>query len=160
MKSIKTILFGAGNAFLAARGYSVARTLYNHGMWGYGKAISQSTKDLIIRSLKNSSYFNETIKKSLNGLKKSSVDKLKVSMNFTSGDLFYSIGKIDFYLSGSKKNGKWTVTITGSDIYNFDNIRSFSKLSFGNAANDLGWAMQKIGMIVPFTWSISFSYTY
>lgn len=36
------------------------------------------------------------------------------------------------------------------DTYNFDSIRSFSKRSFGNAANDLGWLMQRVGMMTPY----------
>ena len=33
----------------------------------------------------------------------------------------------------------------------FDEIRLFEKQSFGNFANHLGYAMQSIGMIVPFS---------
>lgn len=53
----------------------------------------------------------------------------------------------------------WTLKISVSDTYDFTEIRSFSKLSFGNAANDLGWAMQKIGMMVPYKISVSYTIT-
>ena len=59
-------------------------------------------------------------------------------------------------VSGRKKNGVWNLTVSVSDTYDFTEIRSFSKLSFGNAANDLGWAMQKVGMMVPYKISVSY----
>ena len=81
-------------------------------------------------------------------------------MIFSSGDLHYAIGKADFYLTGSKKNGKWTVTISGGDKYDFNTSDLFKELSFNGAAIALGWAMERIGMMVVYEWSVSFSYTY
>lgn len=40
---------------------------------------------------------------------------------------------------------------------NFDDIRSFSKLSLGNCANDLGWVMQRYGMLTPYNISVSYT---
>ena len=72
-------------------------------------------------------------------------------------DLYYSLQHITFTVSGRKSNGVWSLTITVSDCYDFDNIRSFSGLSFGNVANDLGWAMQRIGMMVPYNITLSYN---
>ncbi len=76
--------------------------------------------------------------------------------NLTNADLYYSLQHVSFNVSGTKSRGVWNLTITVWDTYNFDNIRSFSKLSFGNAANDLGWAMQRIGMMTPYYISVSY----
>lgn len=72
-------------------------------------------------------------------------------------DLYYSLQHVDFSIKGIKKRGVWYLTISVQDTYDFDNIRSFSKLSFGNVANDLGWAMQRVGMMTPYKISVSYN---
>lgn len=74
-------------------------------------------------------------------------------------DLYYSLQKVDYSIKGIKKKGKWRLTITVKDVYDFNTIRSFSEPSFGSAANDLGFAMQKIGMMVPYKISVSYKKT-
>ena len=76
--------------------------------------------------------------------------------NPINADLYYSLQHISFNIKGTKSRGVWGLTITVWDTYNFDNIRSFSGLSFGNASNDLGWAMQRIGMMTPYYISVSY----
>ena len=47
--------------------------------------------------------------------------------------------------------------LSASDIYNFDELRTvLYGITFANAANDLGWAMQRIGMLVIYSFSVSF----
>lgn len=63
---------------------------------------------------------------------------------------------VTFKLKGEKIAGVWNLKITVKDCYDFDNVRSFSNLSFGSVANDLGWAMQRIGMMVPYDISVTY----
>lgn len=72
-------------------------------------------------------------------------------------DLYYSLQHVNFSIKGIKKRDVWYLTISVQDTYDFDNIRSFSKLSFGNVANDLGWAMQRVGMMTPYKISVSYN---
>ncbi len=91
------------------------------------------------------------------------VSNKKISLNFTSGrdmDLYLAIGKIDVYVSGTKTNGKWNLTVTGTDIYNFDSFRLNTGFSIGNIANDVGVIMQRIKMMKPYTISVAFSTTF
>lgn len=144
------------------KGYNVARALFNHALWGYGASLSWYVKNMIIKKLNASKYFYSIIRKALNSVSGNSVYCKRIFVNFSNSktqndyDLFYGIGKINFYVTGYKSYGRWYVTIEGWDTYNFDEVRSFSKFSFGNLANDLGWIMQRIGMLVTYTWYINF----
>lgn len=47
-------------------------------------------------------------------------------MRFKTGDLYYSIHKMDIYVSGYKReDGKWIVNAHGGDWYDFTEITSF-----------------------------------
>ncbi|MDP4119710.1 MAG: hypothetical protein Q8876_01455 [Bacillota bacterium] len=98
----------------------------------------------------------------LKKVKGNSVNNLKGSVNFTSGDLHYAVGKANFYITGTKQsNGKWSLSVKVADTYNFDEIRTLTKgITKSNLANDLGWAMQKIGMAHTYFWSVTFSKAY
>ena len=158
--SAKRTISAAGNAFLAYKGYSLSRAMFNHGMWGCGRTPSSSIKNLMISRLKSSNNMRNAIAGIMKNAKGSSINKNGWvefdRSNLTNADLYYSLQHVSFNVSGTKSRGVWNLTITVWDTYNFDNIRSFSKLSFGNAANDLGWAMQRIGMMTPYYISVSY----
>ncbi len=157
----KKLIFSAANLYLSSKGYELSRQMFNHGMYGYGKSPSKAIKNLVISRLKNSTIMNRIINNAL---------RIRVVTNFTlyntvefkannfvNADLYYSLQHVSYKIVGNKKRGKWYLTITVWDRYDFDNIRSFSGITFGNAANDLGWAMQKIGMMVPYNISVTYS---
>ena len=159
--SAKGAISAAGNTFLAYKGYSLSRAMFNHGMWGYGGTPSLSIKDLMISRLKSSNIMNNAISNILKSARGNSINEngwVEFNRsNLINADLYYSLQHVSFNVKGTKWSGIWHLTINVSDRYDFDNIRSFSGLSFGNAANDLGWAMQRVGMMVSY--SISVSYT-
>lgn len=51
---------------------------------------------------------------------------------------------------GRNRNGVWDMYIAFVDIYDFDNLRLISELSLANAANDLGFILQLLGMMKPY----------
>ncbi|MDO5765885.1 MAG: hypothetical protein Q4P84_09325 [Elusimicrobiales bacterium] len=72
-------------------------------------------------------------------------------------DLYYSLQHIDFNIKGTKSNGVWSLTVTVTDTNDFDSLRIISEgVTFGNAANDLGWAMQRVGMMTTYDVSVSY----
>lgn len=157
----KAMIASAGNAYLLYKGYSLSRALFNHGMWGHGRRLSKSTNNLIVDRLKRSSIMKNAIS---NIIKKARGNRINTrgSVEFTAKDiinkdLYYSLQHVDFSIKGIKKRGVWYLTISVQDTYDFDNIRSFSKLSFGNVANDLGWAMQRVGLMIPYKISVSYN---
>lgn len=47
--------------------------------------------------------------------------------------------------------------MTATDTYDFDSLRIISEgVTFGNAANDLGWAMQRVGTMTTYDVSVSY----
>lgn len=157
----KAAIAAAGNAYLNHKGYSLSQAMFNHGMWGGGRSMSTSAKNLMISRLKNSSIMKNAISNIMRNVKGNTVNK-SGAVEFVQGskvdsDLYYSLQHVNFWIKGKKSNGIWTLTITVSDRYDFDNIRSFSKITFGNAANDLGWAMQQIGMMTPYQFSVKYT---
>ena len=157
----KGLIYSAANLYLSKKGYELARRMFNHGMYGYGKSPSKSLKDLAVSRLRNSNIMNKIINnvlryKSVTNFTKYGTVEFK-NNNFVNADLYYSLQHVSYKIVGKKNRGKWYLTITVWDRYDFDNIRSFSGITFGNAANDLGWAMQKIGMMVPYNISVTYS---
>jgi RHS repeat-associated protein len=157
----KGAISAAGNTFLAYKGYSLSREMFNHGMWGYGRTPSSSINNLLISRLKSSSDMKKAIENIMKSATGNSINQNgEVEFTITeknNADLYYSLQHISFNVQGTKSNGVWDLTITVSDRYDFDSIRSFSGLSFGSVANDLGWAMQRIGMVVPYNISVSYT---
>ena len=159
--SNKGLIYSAANLYLRKKGYELARRMFNHGMYGYGKTPPKAIKDLAISRLKKSNIMNKIVNnvlrfKTITNFTTYGSVEFKAN-NFVNADLYYSLQHVSYKIVGEKNRGKWHLTITVSDRYDFDNIRSFSGITFGNAANDLGWAMQKIGMMVPYKISVTYS---
>ena len=157
----KTAIATAGNAYLSHKGYKLAKAMFNHGMYGNGRKPSSSIYKLMVSRLLSSNIMSNKISQTIKSAKGNSINKT-VSVEFTptnkiNADLYYSLQHVKITIKGQKRRGAWDLKITVSDTYDFDNIRSFSKLSFGNAANDLGWAMQRIGMMTPYKFSVSYT---
>lgn len=59
--------------------------------------------------------------------------------------------------------GRWILVITVKDVFDFDQIRTFSKgirVTVGNLANDLGYVMQKLGLGKKFKIEVTFNYAF
>ena len=157
----KGIIAAASNAFLAHKGYHLARAMFNHAMWGYGSRAPASLNNLIIERMRNSAKLKSELEKRLKNKYGNKVSFLLDDFEFkgtgVDADLFYAIQHIDINVTAKKVNGKWKVYLSASDIYDFGELRLIMYgITFANAANDLGWAMQRIGMLVPYSFSVSF----
>lgn len=75
-------------------------------------------------------------------------NKKNLKFQFTKGDMYYSLQHITYSMKGSRTiKWRWSLTITVTDIFDFDQIRTFSKgihVTVGNLANDLGYVMQRL----------------
>ena len=157
----KCIIAVAGNSYLSSKEYELSREMFNHGMHGRGEKLPSSTNDLIVNKLKESDIMGEAISSIMKSANGNSInvngDVEFKRTNRTNADLYYSLQHVNFNVRGTKSNGVWNLTVTVTDTYNFDNLRIISEgLNFGNAANDLGWMMQKVGMMTPYDVSVSY----
>lgn len=146
---IRPIISAGATAFLNAKGYSLASKLFNHALWGGGKAPGDKIKKTIKTKLKNSTAFKSNIKKNID-----STDNL--SFAFTKGDLYYAIQKMNYkILKYEETNKTYQVKVKAWDYYNFDEFRK-PLFVFSNAANNLGHVLEKTGVSNPYNWSVTF----
>ena len=81
------------------------------------------------------------------------------NQEFKDGDLYYSIQHIDIVVSGIRNfDNSWKINVHMGEIYDFTKKRGLN--SFADAANDLGYYMQKTGMLIPYRWSVDYSLNY
>lgn len=85
--------------------------------------------------------------------------KTKQSIEFTSGDLYYSFQHADYNVNGYKYNGTWVVRVTLRDTYDFTEFRN-PLASFGNNANNLGFFSQASDVLDSYNWSITYYVVY
>ncbi len=155
---IKAALYSAGCVVLSYKKCPVAKDAWHQALYGNGRSWSSSTLN---NKIKNSTHFTGKLKSALSG--KTSVTNKKISLNFTNSintDLYLSIGRIDLYVTGTKRNGKWNLTVKGTDRYNFDEFRLTTGFSVGNVANDVGLVMQQAKLLKPYDIKVSFTMTY
>ena len=154
----RSALAAAGYAYLQSKHYYFAAALYHHAFYGggkepkfigkYGKKFSQNgiVLNAVYQKIKN-----------YKGTKIVGYG-LSTSVNFTSGDLHYAVGKMGIMISGQKNKKVWNLRVKVHDRYNFDEIRTMKNgVTKSNLANDLGYLLQHTGMIKTFKWSYEFS---
>ena len=159
--AVKCLLYDAGSIYLYSNGYDLSYYMYHHGMWGYGSELPYSTKNLLISKLKASDIMSNAVKKATKGKTGNRINQ-SITVEFRRGnkvntDLYFSVQHIKVGIYGNKSNGRWNLKITVSDTYDFTELRLIHGFSLGNFANDLGWAMQKLGMMVPYRVYVSYN---
>lgn len=157
---IKSVIYAVGNIFLLCTRYDLTRVMFNHAIWGKGKEPTDKLNNLIVRQLTNSSVMNDALEEMLSNAEGDTISEDGVveliKNDRINQDLFYSLQHIKFNVRGKKTDDCWDAVVSISDIYDFDVFRCAQKISFKNAANDLGFIMQRLGMMYPY--SIGTSY--
>jgi len=154
--ALLALIWVSANLYLTLKGYAVTRGLFNNSLTG-GGSISTSLKNKIISKAKADKDFNNALSTTLKNINGNTVSNLKISFAFTTGDLYYGIHKADMYVTGTKANGKWTLSIKLTDTFDFDGYWSGIKLA--SLANNLGYYLQTTGLLTTFPWNVTFSYT-
>lgn len=159
-KAVKTIITIASNAYLAIKDYTVSKDMFNKAMYNPTGNISTKTQKEIKEKSKNSTQVQNGVNKCIKDNKdKNSFSGCVIDDAEMSGDLYYSIQHVDIAVSGEKiSKNTWDINISMSDVYDFTEWRSMD--SFGGIVNNLGYVMQKIGMLDDYTWSVSYNITY
>ena len=158
----KSVIAGAANAFLMYKDFKISRRMFNHAMYGYGGNLSKDCLNSIEKAIKNSSYFKKNLNENLKyAVKRKYVRFMNYPFEFKKGDLYYSLQHVNCILTGNYKKPYWNLKVSINDFYDFDNFRAINSiLDIGSMANNLGLAMQKIGMIVPYFWGVDFNYKF
>lgn len=124
--------------------------MFRLGMYGGGKGMSPQATKLIIEAMKNS----EELQNKILALTESgkNFDTGKFDFGFEKDkdeDLYYAVQNVNMHIIGKNLgNGKWNVHVKAWDDYDFTKFRN--SLAFADLANNLGEAMQRNGMMVPY----------
>lgn len=159
--AVKSIIAYEANLFLNAMDYDISRYMFNKSLYSPTDGLPESIKKKIIKQAKPSPQVNNRVTQC--------VEKHKDSTSFSDckgekaelfdDDLLYSIGHVFVNVSGVKKNDKeWDIKVKMEDTYNFDHFDI--GLDFATIVNDLGYIMQKLGMVREYKWNVSFDMTY
>jgi len=131
--------------------------------------INQGSYGGIINKIQDSRIFNTYVqdqidKNGKNGKLNIPSNDPNFSLNFTSGDLHTSLGKVNVGLSGTQvSNGSWNIKVNVSDTYNFSLVQDYG--SGGSARgvttlNNAAYVAQQAGVISDYPVDINFNYTY
>ena len=155
--AVKEILYIVGYTYLTSKKYTIAAMAYKHGMWGMGKQLSTAQKNAFIAAILTASEYKKSKKELISKIKSGKKAPFKIIEFTNTKDLYYAIQHMSMMITYNTKKKKYVVTM--SDTYDFTEWRKvFSKTgaSFANAANNLGYVMQKCGMMIPYNIRLSF----
>lgn len=147
--TIRGTLSQTSKLYLLDKGYTLAYEMFKHGLYGGGKELEFGPYSTMANKLRQSSKMNDAIKGFVSDAENDgniSFAKTKQSIEFGSGDLYYSIQHAKYNVNGYKYNGIWVVRVSLRDKYDFTEFRNPLK-SMGNAANDLGLFSQATGVL-------------
>lgn len=164
LSNLKYIIAKAASIYLDSKGYYVSKKMFLQGLYGEGHEMGPEVKSRMIVLLQQDKDFMKTLKKtatSSNVYFEVYNDKGEAGYEFVKGDLYYSIQHCPVYVAKLYANGKRYLRVVLYDTYDFDNFRWIFKdgeFSIGNSANDLGLLLQYSGLLIPYKWSVSFTY--
>ena len=159
----------AGMLYLSEKGYTLSSLMFEHAFIGNGdkfteKNLSNDSKKKLINNLLK----NEDIKRIIMNMSnkaryrnEGSVFFAMFSLQFTSGDLFYSLQRVTCTIHAKKEKGHLSISIRLKDTYNFDTLRTIEEgFSFANFANDLGYLLQHTDRLKEYEVNICVKFTY
>ena len=157
--------------YLRPKGYDVAALLLQHSLKRSPSDLHFSQSHFVTQKIMRSKGFLRAFRElEKNILKNPDIYALpgSFSVNFQETgdtDLYYGIGKCEFYYTCTRSFSSVRVKFTMNDKYNFDYIRTIGRsvtqsitfdFGIGNLANDLGLLSQETGVISPYYTYIEF----
>ena len=148
-------------------GYESAAWLLEHSLQDNPQLVYRADDSRIANLIKQSSAFQNELNSVLKNATTDFSDERRI-VNFADGELHYALGHCTISFSGKKDNGKWIISCTLHDIYDFDRIQTFldenyyldvNNVSVGTLANDAALISEVTGAITPYHILIDFNVT-
>ena len=157
---VKSAISAAGNYYLQNQGWTIAKELFNWGMYGKGMGLPNRVKNMLIEELKNSNILKEKIREYTKNGQDFDLQETSIEFKPNEANLHYSIQNAYLWLEGKKldEQGKWQIYVKLKDQYDFTQFRN--SLAFTDLANNLGEAMQRNGMMTEFTTEVEFTHIF
>ncbi|MBQ6143219.1 MAG: minor capsid protein [Clostridia bacterium] len=139
---VKSAISAAGNYYLQNKGWTIAKELFNWGMYGKGMGLPNRVKNMLIEELKNSNILKEKIREYTKNGQDFDLQETSIEFKPNEANLHYSVQNAYLWLEGKKldEQGKWQIYVKLKDQYDFTQFRN--SLAFTDLANNLGEAMQ------------------
>ncbi len=142
-------------------GYTAAATLLNHSLQDHPLDLSFSSTSSMAIQIANSAECRTIINQFRADVAGTSYDRRiitgKIPLSSTT-DLHLAYNNVDYSVYGVKVNGRWTLTITFTDTYDFE-IQQWKNSMSDDAAvtvlNNYAACAQLIGAIVPYNITVT-----
>ena len=157
---VKSAISAAGNYYLQNKGWTIAKELFNWGMYGKGMGLPNRVKNMLIEELKNSNILKEKIREYTKNGQDFDLQETSIEFKPNEANLHYFVQNAYLWLEGKKldEQGKWQIYVKLKDQYDFTQFRN--SLAFTDLANNLGEAMQRNGMMTEFTTEVEFTHIF
>jgi len=147
-------------------GYTTAATLLNHSLQDHPLDLSFGSSSSVATQIANSAECRTIINQFKADVTGTNYDRRiitgKITLNSTT-DLHLSFNSVDYSMYGVKVNGRWTLTITFTDTYDFavqewENAMTDSALV--TILNNYAAVAQLIGAVVPYDIAVTVQTTF
>lgn len=133
--------------------------MFNKSMYNPREPLGNKTLKKIEEKSKNSNEVKDAVNYCISMNNNESFDDCVFENAEMSGDLYYSIQHVNIHVAGEKlSDDKWNIIIIMSDVYDFTENRDGHSL--GVLANNLGYYMQKYGLLKEYAWSVAYGFEY
>lgn len=147
-------------------GYTTAAALLNHSLQDHPLDLSFHSTSSMATQIANSTECRTIINQFKAGVTGTNYDRRiitgKITLNSTT-DLHLAYNSVDYSVYGVKVNGKWTLTITFTDTYDFE-IQQWKNSMTDDALvtilNNYAAIAQSIGAIVPYNITVTVQTTF
>lgn len=147
-------------------GYTTAATLLNHSLQDHPLDLSFNSTSSMATQIANSAECRSIINQFKADVTGSNYDRRiitgKTTLNSTT-DLHLSYNAVDYSVFGVKVNGRWTLTITFTDTYDFAIQpwkNSMTDESVVTIINNYAAVAQALGAIVPYNITVEVQTTF
>lgn len=148
----------AAIAFLDFKGYYVSKKMFLHALYGSGNVLAPEVIEVMVDLLQKDKGFMDRAKATIEN--KNRYGRFD-DYEFKEGDLHYCIQHCTVFVNEVFFEGRRGIRVIVTDAYNFDDFRLISDgITFSNAANDLGYALQLSNMLTWYNFEVSFTYYY
>ena len=165
---LKEIVSAAADIFLTSKGWTLTNTLFQHGLYGNGTAITDKTDDVemldkaneikrIIAAAPETYKMIEPVLASMMPGTTATTGEGK-AFEYMSGDMYYSLQHVNYTATVTMNEDKsWNAVIHITDKYDFDAFRS--GLSLGPIANNGGLVLQMINVMTEYNIDLTIEMT-
>lgn len=99
---VKSAISVAGNYYLQNKGWTIAKELFNWGMYGKGMGLPNRVKNMLIEELKNSNILKEKIREYTKNGQDFDLQETSIEFKPNEANLHYSVQNAYLWLEGKK----------------------------------------------------------